>query len=84
MNRLGELRWSLSGVTAQLIHLAGGGFDMQHRFIFDGLLHGCRNDAGVSRADGVNSHFFGAAIAADDLPQSHACVLGLRFHGRPR
>jgi hypothetical protein len=29
VNKLGELRWSLSGVTAQLIHLAGGRFDVQ-------------------------------------------------------
>jgi hypothetical protein len=29
VNKLGELRWSLSGVTAQLIYLAGSGFDVQ-------------------------------------------------------
>src|SRR5208337_3025740 len=49
-----------------------------------GLLNGCRNDAGVSRADGVHSHFFGAAIAPDNLLQLLACVSGQRFHGRPR
>ena len=30
VNKLGELRWSLSGVTTQLIYLAGGRFDVQH------------------------------------------------------
>jgi len=31
------------------------------------LLDGCRDDAGVSGADGVHTHFLAATIATDDL-----------------
>ena len=67
VDKLSELRWSLSGVAARLIHLARCRFDVQNRFILDGLLDGCRDDAGVSGADGVHTHFLAATIATDDL-----------------
>lgn len=67
VDKLGELRRSLSGVTAQLIHLTRSRFDVQNGFILDGLLDGCRDDTGVSGADGVHAYFFAAAIATDDL-----------------
>ena len=80
VNKLGELRRSLSGVAAQLIHLARCRFDVQNRFIFDGLLNRRRDDAGMSGADGVHTHFLAVTIATDDLLQSLACAFGLRFH----
>jgi len=81
VNKLGELGRSLSGVAANLIHLARGGLDMQSGFIFHSLSNRRRDDAGVSRADSVHPHFREVPIETDDLLQSLACALGLRFHG---
>jgi len=47
----------LSGVTAQLIDLAGSRLHMEDRIVFDGLLDGRADDPGMRGADRIDTPF---------------------------
>src|SRR5580700_2856178 len=69
VEKIGKLARRLSGVTAQLIDLAGSGLYVKYGIVFHGLLYGRVDDPGMRGTDGIHSAFFRDTVAVHNLAQ---------------